>query len=76
MRITRLTPEQAQAVGQQLARIGAIFRRIVDALLEFARRLAQDLKPLARFAEQLRPALTRRDRPAWVSPYGPPPRRH
>jgi hypothetical protein len=43
-------------------------RRVLDAL-RCAVRLA------ARIAEQVRPALARPDRPAWATPYGPPPRR-
>jgi len=76
MRDFRLTPEQARAVGEQLARVSEWFRQFCEQLRALARQVAEALRPVARLAEQLRPALERPDRPAWASPYGPPPRRH
>ena len=70
----RLTPEDADAVGRALARAGEWFRRIWDQLRALARRIAEAIAPVVRQIEQLRPALARPDRPAWASPYGPPPR--
>ncbi|CAL9610178.1 hypothetical protein SUDANB1_05609 [Streptomyces sp. enrichment culture] len=77
MRITRLTPEQARAIGEVFARVTDWFRTLYDQLRAFAARLAETLRPLVRLAEQIRqhPAARRRDRPAWASPYGPAPRR-
>lgn len=75
MTITRLTPDQARAVGETLARVAAHFRALVEQLQALARQLAETLAPLARAVEQLRPALVPADRPAWRSPYGPAHRR-
>ncbi|WP_326729006.1 hypothetical protein [Streptomyces phaeochromogenes] len=75
MRITRLTTEQARAVGEALARAAAFFRQIIDAFRELTRRLAAALQPLVRLAQPAQAAIEVPGRPAWQSPYGPPSRR-
>ncbi|MFF5655255.1 hypothetical protein [[Kitasatospora] papulosa] len=46
MRLSRLTPDQARAVGEQLAHAAAMLRRVVDAFREVARRLNEAIRPL------------------------------
>ncbi|MFF3654973.1 hypothetical protein [Streptomyces olivochromogenes] len=77
MRITRLTPEQAENVGRAVARAMAFVRQIVDAFREMARRAVRSLVALTDFAHRqaAHPAVTvTAQRPAWTSPYGPPQR--
>lgn len=76
MRITRLTPEQAEAAGRALARVLDWFRKFREQLHAVALRILESLRSTARLVERLRPALVRADRPAWQSPYGPALRRH
>lgn len=69
--------EQLRAAVDQLR---AALRAYVDAVAPAVRQMAEQF---ARLAAALREAgvvdhqgrPTRRDRPAWQSPYGPPPRR-
>lgn len=70
MRLTLLTLEQAQAVGQMLARLAEWWARVREQLASVARCIAETARHLARFTDQARPALQRPDRPVWVSPYG------
>lgn len=70
-------PEQMRAAVEQMR---AAFRAWAEAVAPAARalvaefaRLAEQLREAGVVDEQGRPA--RRDRPAWQSPYGPPPRR-
>ncbi|MCX4609477.1 hypothetical protein [Streptomyces mirabilis] len=77
MRITRLTPEQAENVGRAMARAMAFVRQIVDAFREMARQAVCTLAALADFARRqtAHPAVASAgQRPAWMSPYGPPQR--
>ncbi|MFD5231001.1 hypothetical protein ACFWJ5_21175 [Streptomyces qaidamensis] len=70
-------PEQVRAAIEQMR---AAFRTWAEAVVPAVRALVAEF---ARLAEQLREAgvvddqgrPAPRDRPAWQSPYGPPPRR-
>lgn len=70
-------PEQVRAAVEQ---VRAGLRAWAEAVAPAVRTVAEEF---ARLAEQLREAgvvddqgrPVRRDRPAWQSPYGPPPRR-
>lgn len=70
-------PEQVRAAVEQMR---TALRAWVEAVAPGVRALAEEF---ARLAEQLREAgvvdnqgrPVRRNRPAWQSPYGPPPRR-
>lgn len=75
MRLTRLTPEQARAAGEMLRRVLDGFRRLFEQLRAAALRALEALRPLVRQAARAHATLVRSDRPAWASPYGPPPRR-
>lgn len=75
---TTLTPDQARALGARLAEAFAYVRRIVDQIRALARTVACALTD---FVEAWRrsPAAALAaapSRPAWMSPYGPPARRH
>ncbi|MGA5202745.1 hypothetical protein [Streptomyces variegatus] len=77
--ITKLTPEQARALGAALARALGYVRQILDQIRALARAVVEAAR---QFAEMLRrsplpaAAAAARSRPAWMSPYGPPARRH
>ncbi|MBT2427220.1 hypothetical protein J7F02_16465 [Streptomyces sp. ISL-112] len=70
-------PERVRAAAEQAC---AALRAWAEAVAPAVRAMAEEF---ARLAEHLREAgvvddhgrPTRRDRPAWQSPYGPPPRR-
>ncbi|MFJ1869938.1 hypothetical protein [Streptomyces chartreusis] len=53
MRIFRLTPEQARAVNEQLARAALFLRQIIQGFVVMARQAAEALQPLSRIREQL-----------------------
>lgn len=53
MRIIRLTPEQARAVGEQLARAALTFRQIADAFIAMARSAGEALQSISRLNFQL-----------------------
>lgn len=53
MRIVRLTPEQARAVGAQLARAALFIRQMIESFVVIARRAAEAIEPLNRLAVQL-----------------------
>jgi hypothetical protein len=75
MRITRLTPEQAATVGEALARAMRFVRQIVDAFREMARQAVRALSAVVDVARRqvAHPAVASAwQRPAWMSPYGPP----
>jgi acyl-CoA reductase-like NAD-dependent aldehyde dehydrogenase len=70
-------PEQVRAAVEQVraalrAWAEAVAPSVRALVAEFAR-LAEHLREAGVVDDQGRPA--RRDRPAWQSPYGPPPRR-
>jgi uncharacterized protein YukE len=73
-----VTTEHEQAREE----FAACLRRLVDAfqpLVAAAKaamaELVKALQPIAQqLAEQTKPGRARRDRPAWMSPYGPPTR--
>ncbi|MEW2068429.1 hypothetical protein [Streptomyces sp. NPDC007346] len=91
MKITRLTLDQARAVGAALAHACAYFRdaglaaarvrirtqvrAIVDQLGALAHHALAALASLRQLAERLRTTPTAARRPAWQSPYGPAHRR-
>lgn len=52
MRIVRLTPEQARAVHEQLARIAMFARQVIDAFAEMAVRAGRALRPFADLSER------------------------
>lgn len=77
MRITRLTPEQAENVGHAMTRAMAFVRQIVDAFREMARQAVRALSAVADMVRRqaAHPAVVSAgQRPAWMSPYGPPQR--
>ncbi|MFF0092760.1 hypothetical protein ACFYSF_22745 [Streptomyces canus] len=81
MKDLRLTPEQAAALGRQLARAADLFRQFVDAFRSMAREAARTLSALTDFVRRQQAAgplgaATNQRRPAWMSPYGPPTGRH
>ncbi|MCF3960318.1 hypothetical protein [Streptomyces fuscigenes] len=79
MTITRLTPEETRAVSAALARTCAYVRHLMDQLREFTRRAVQALQEMAEAIRTLRrppAAVAGPARPAWMSPYGPPAKRH
>ncbi|WP_405893800.1 hypothetical protein OG272_16095 [Streptomyces sp. NBC_00104] len=76
MRLNLVTPEQAHAIRQTLARVAEWWARIREQLTALARRIGEAARHLVRLAEQARPVLRRPDRPAWASPYGPEPKGH
>lgn len=55
MRIVRLTPAQARAVSEQLARVAVFVRQVLDAFTTLAQRAAEGLQAMTRLAEQLAP---------------------
>lgn len=75
MRITRLTPEQARTAGQMLQRALDWLRGIREQLQALARAAIKALQAFARDRRHQRVAAVRPNRPAWASPYGPPPHR-
>ncbi|WP_228976704.1 hypothetical protein [Streptomyces sp. DH12] len=71
---TDLVVAEATAV---LAEVLAPVRAVMEALRPMAQAAAAAMADLARALRQAATATrgTRADRPAWASPYGPPPRR-
>lgn len=76
----RLTPEQVEQLARIFREINEAVHRILDALRPALQATAEDM---ARLVQHLHAAgaidtdgrPTHRNRPAWQSPYGPPPRR-
>ncbi|MGC4947770.1 hypothetical protein ACLQ2N_16435 [Streptomyces sp. DT224] len=64
---------RAHAVTETMASI----RVMAEALCPAVQAAAEAMAALGRALRQTTPAATaaRRDRPAWATPYGPPPRR-
>ncbi|MFJ3249143.1 hypothetical protein [Streptomyces sp. NPDC086782] len=77
MQITKLTPDEARAVSEMVARACGYFRAIVDQFRAMARDLIETVRHLGEYLRRLgiTPAAAGPSRPAWVSPYGPPQRR-
>ncbi|WP_435218374.1 hypothetical protein [Streptomyces sp. bgisy034] len=73
MRITRLTPDQARALGEARAHATAILRQMITAFQRLACQAVEALRQVASSFHVARPLPA--GRPAWQSPYGPPPRR-
>jgi hypothetical protein len=69
---TRLVTVAATAIVREAA---APMRTLFDALLPLAEAAARAMADLARALAPVVQQLHARDRPPWVSPYGPPPRR-
>ncbi|XVV35023.1 hypothetical protein ACQPXT_13645 [Streptomyces sp. CA-100214] len=79
MTITKLTPGQARAVGAVLARVLGYVRRILDRVREMARAVVEAARQFAAMVRRSpvpEAVAATRSRPAWMSPYGPPARRH
>ncbi|PWI16040.1 hypothetical protein DI272_19100 [Streptomyces sp. Act143] len=81
MKLFRLSPEQAVAVTEHLERARAWFSRLLDTFRAMARRLARTALAVADAFRRMNTAApagaaNARQRPAWMSPYGPPARRH
>ncbi|KUN32478.1 hypothetical protein AQJ11_02840 [Streptomyces corchorusii] len=83
MRITRLTPDQARALSEQLACTTALLRRVLDGIREMARQVTETFRSITAHLRQagVIPPANRglrwpNDRPAWASPYGPDPKGH
>ncbi|MFD5788633.1 hypothetical protein ACFWH1_18670 [Streptomyces sp. NPDC127037] len=71
---THLVVAEAHTV---LAEAMAPIRTFMEAMRPVATAAAAAMAELARALQPIaRRAATGRDRPAWASPYGPPPRRH
>ncbi|MGW2951583.1 hypothetical protein [Streptomyces eurythermus] len=80
MTLTRLTPEQAETLGRQLARATGLWRQLAEALLAMARQLTRAAVAVTDFVRRRQAAdpfsAATRQRPAWMSSYGPPTGRH
>ncbi|MFF5968182.1 hypothetical protein ACFY64_31565 [Streptomyces collinus] len=78
MPLLELTPEQTEALRQHLERAADMWRRMLDAFRAMARQLVRAATAMAEFVQshQSAPARAAGDRPAWMSPYGPPTGRH
>ncbi|MXM66761.1 hypothetical protein GR925_25850 [Streptomyces sp. HUCO-GS316] len=92
MQFLSMTPEQREALRAHMERTADLMRRLIDGFRELARQVVPALRaftaltspppapdPLGlayRAAAGSPPRMTAAARPAWVSPYGPAPRRH
>ncbi|MGC5034123.1 hypothetical protein ACPXCS_06160 [Streptomyces sp. DT190] len=80
LRATKLTPEQQEQLLHQLATTMAYMRQIAEAILPSvnaaAREMVKAFQALqqAGYIDEDGQPVKRPDRPAWASPYGPPPR--
>lgn len=74
MRITKLTPDQARTAGQLLQRALDWIRRFREQFRQLALRLLEKVRATARHLRRLEPERPLPRRPAWASPYGPPPK--
>jgi superfamily II helicase len=80
-RMLELTDQQREQLLHQVATAMAYTRQIVEAVLPSinaaAREMAKAFQALqqAGYIDEDGQAVKRPDRPAWISPYGPPPRR-
>ncbi|MGV9913416.1 hypothetical protein [Streptomyces tendae] len=72
----QFTPEQTEALRRHLERAAAMWRQLAEAFREIARGLARTAMAVADFVQRqaVSPAAGGTRRPAWMSPYGPPPR--
>lgn len=79
-RLAELTDEQREQLLHQVATAMAYARRIMEAILPSvnaaAREMAKAFQALqqAGYIDEDGQVVKQRDRPAWASPYGPPPR--
>ncbi|MFJ5038000.1 hypothetical protein [Streptomyces parvulus] len=78
--MTNPTADRARAHGAhhlaRLADLADLWRQLRDAFWDVARTVAETLHALADAVKRTAAALpARTDRPAWASPYGPPPQR-
>lgn len=79
----RLTPEQADASRAVFQRVVDLWRQLREQFAEVGRlavAICKRVSEMARQAAQVTQGTSstgraHRDRPAWASPYGPPPRR-
>ncbi|UJV42937.1 hypothetical protein [Streptomyces sp. AMCC400023] len=90
MQPLHLTPEQIAALNAQRERVAEFFRQLIEGFRELVRQVSPVIRAFADYVNggPVRDPLglayqaasgTRRPaprRPAWVSPYGPAPRRH
>jgi hypothetical protein len=80
LRVPELTDEQQEQLLHQVATTMAYMRRIAEAVLPsvnaVAREMAKAFQALqqAGYIDEDGQVVKRPDRPAWASPYGPPPR--
>ncbi|MEU6595064.1 hypothetical protein ABZ923_38705 [Streptomyces sp. NPDC046881] len=81
MKLFRLTPEQAEALGRHMARAADMWRQLVEAFRQMARQLTRTVAAVAEFVQRQQAAgplgaASAQRRPAWMSPYGPATGRH
>lgn len=76
MPLLQFTPEQTEALRRHLERAAAMWRQLAEVFREIACGLARTAMAVADFVQRqsVSPAAGANRRPAWMSPYGPPPR--
>ncbi|MGW4602722.1 hypothetical protein ACWENS_05530 [Streptomyces sp. NPDC004532] len=68
-----MTEQPPPNLAEAMANVRTAMQQFARAYLDA---MGPAMRAIAELAAQARAAETKRDRPAWQSPYGPPTRRH